>query len=179
MKLPVVAVSALILLLTGCASHKSYNQTTTGIVVLRGGRYQKDTWEQSLVFKRMSWYHGMTLYYDALLYKADANSPFAKWFSPTEKEFFSKCESVVVTATYSADPTKISHVSFREQMKLNGYDDIVLNNFTSYIKSHPSAVDWRIANYKLLGYCKRSPTRQGTPRLVINFPSFRHLEVEL
>jgi hypothetical protein len=167
------------ILLSGCASHKSYNQTTSGKVLLRGGRYKQDSWDESLTFRRMSWYHGMTLYYDALLYKADPNSQFAKWFSPTEREFFSKCESVVVTATYSADPTKISHVNFREQMKLNGYDDIVLNNFTSYIKSHPSAVDWRIANYKFLGYCKRSPTRQGTPKLAINFPSFKHLEVDL
>ena len=109
-----------LILVGACASYKSYNQTTTGRVILRGGIYQKDTWDDSLEFKRMSWYHGMTLYFDALLYKADPNSHFTKWFSPTEKEFFAKCESLVVTVAYSADPAKISHVNFREQMKLNG-----------------------------------------------------------
>lgn len=172
-------IAFLLLGLVGCASYKSYNQTTTGKVVLRGGIFQKESWEDSLIFKRMSWYHGMTLYFDALFYRADENSPFAKWFSPTEKEFFTKCEKLLVTVAYSADPTKISHVNFREQMKLNGYDDVVLNNFSAYLKSHPSATDWRVLNYKVMGYCKRSPSRLGTNSLAINFPSFQHLEVKL
>jgi hypothetical protein len=167
------------LVLVGCASYKSYNQTTKGQVVLRGGIYQNESWNKTLKFQRMSWYHGMTLYFDALLWKADLDSPFSKWFSPSEKEFFTKCESLLVSANYSADPSKISHVNFREQMKLNGYDDVVLNNFASSLKSHPSANDWRLQNYKIMGYCKRSPTRLGTQNLVINFPSFQQLEVDL
>ncbi len=169
----------LLLILAGCAGYKSYNQTTTGKVILRGGIYQKESWEDSLIFKRMSWYHGMTLYFDALFYRADPSSPFAKWFSGSEKEFFTKCEKLLVTVAYSADPTKISHVNFREQMKLNGYDDVVLNNFSSYLKSHPSASDWRMQGYKVMGFCKRSPSRLETTSLAINFPSFHHLEVKL
>lgn len=167
------------LVLVGCASYKTYNQTTKGKVVLRGGIFQEKSWSDALTFKRMSWYHGMTLYFDALLWKADLDSPFSQWFSASEKEFFTKCESLLVSANYSADPSKISHVNFREQMKLNGYDDVVLNNFASSLKSHPSANDWRLQNYKIMGYCKRSPTRLGTQNLVINFPSFQQLEVEL
>jgi hypothetical protein len=122
----------------------------------------------------------MTLYFDALLWKVDVDSPFTKWFSSSEKEFFTKCESLLVTAGYSADPLKISHVSFREQMKLNGYDDVVINNFASYLKTHPSAQDWRLANYKIMGYCKRSPSHVGKGnKLAINFPSFQQLEVGL
>lgn len=169
----------LIIISSGCAAYKSYNQTTLGKVVLRGGVYEKEIWSEALTFKRMSWYHGMTLYFDALLWKADVDSPFAKWFSSQEKEFFTKCETLLVTAGYSADPSKISHVSFREQMKLNGYDDVVLNSFASAIKSHPSAHDWRLQNYKILGYCKRSPSRLGTSKLAINFPSFKQLEIGL
>lgn len=163
----------------GCAVYKTYNQTTTGQVVLRGGVYQNESWTKPLKFKRMSWYHGVTLYYDALLWKADINSPFSKWFSPTEKEYFTKCETFLVTAGYSADPAKISHVNFREQMKLNGYDDVVINTFASSLKSHPSANDWRLQNYKIMGYCKRSPSRIKNGKFAINFPSFEQLEVEL
>jgi len=127
----------------------------------------------------MSWYHGMTLYYDALIYEAKIDSPFVKWFSDQEKEYFTKCERFLVTATYSADPSKISHVNFREQMKLNGYDDVVINNFSAYLKNHPEAMDWRMNNYRVLGFCKRSPTRLKTSKLSINFPAFRDLEVRL
>lgn len=161
-----------------CATYKTYNQTTKGRVTLRGGTFKKESWDNPLIFKRMSWYHGMTLYFDALFWDADLSSPFSQWFSASEKEFFTKCESLLVTAAYSADPSKISHVSLREQMKLNGYDDVVLNNFSSYLRSHPSANDWRLQNYKIMGYCKRAPTRLGTTNLVINFPSFKQLEIE-
>lgn len=172
-------LAVLLLGLVGCASYKSYNQTTTGKVVLRGGIYQKETWDDSLTFKRMSWYHGMTLYFDAMIYRADPDSPFSKWFSSSEKEFFTKCEKLLVTVAYSADPSKISHVNFREQMKLNGYDDVVINTFSSFLKSHPSSTEWRMLNYKVMGYCKRAPSRLGTNSLAINFPSFKHLELKL
>ena len=102
------------------------------------------------------------------------NTDFTDLAEPNEDMF----ENLLVTAAYSADPTKISHVSFREQMKLNGYDDVVLNNFASSLKSHPQAPDWRLQNYKIMGYCKRSPTRLSTSKLAINFPSFKQLEVE-
>lgn len=171
-----------LLFLASCAGYqgyKTFNQTTSGEVVIRGGIYQKESWNDEIIFQRMSWYHGMTLYYDTLLYKADINSPFTKWFSPSEKEYFAKCESLIVSVNYSADPSKISHVNFREQMKLNGYDDVVLTNFSSYLKTHPAAQDWRFFNYRILGYCKRSPSRLGTGNLAINFPSFKHIEVNL
>lgn len=173
------AIPFLLLFLAGCASYKSYNQTTTGKVVLRGGIYQKESWKDPLIFKRMSWYYGMTLYFDALIYRADSGSPFSKWFSESEKEFFTKCENLLVTVAYSSDATKISHVNFREQMKLNGYDDVVLNNFASYLKTHPSSQEWRTMTYKVMGYCKRSPSHLGTENIGINFPSFSYLEVKL
>jgi hypothetical protein len=172
-------VALILMALVGCAAYKSYNKNTTGKVILRGGIYHDESWTDQLVFKRMSWYHGMTLYFDALVWKADPYSKFSKWFSPSEKEFFTKCESLLVTVAYSADPTKISHVNFREQMKLNGYDDVVLNQFSAFLRSHPSTTDWRLQNYKVVGFCKRTPSRMETPNLAINFPSFSHLEVSL
>lgn len=169
----------LALTLVNCASNKSYNQTTLGLVNINGGVYVNDSWDETLQFKRMSWYHGMTLYYDTLIWKADPSSPFTKWFSASEKEYFTRCETFLVTAGYSADPSRISHVNFREQMKLNGYDDVVINNFATYLRSHPMAPEWRLNNYKVLGYCKRSPSRLKTPNLAINFPSFEQLELSL
>ena len=169
----------LLLFLASCTSYKTHNQTATGKVVMTGGIHGKETWGDKLVFKRMSWYYGMILYYDVLIYKADPASPFAKWFSESEKEYFNKCEKLLVTVAYSSDPSKISHVNFREQMKLNGYDDVVINTFASSLKSHPSSQEWRTANYKVLGYCKRSPSRLNSNSLGITFPSFRYLEKKI
>jgi len=173
------ALPLLLLLITGCATYKTHNQTTTGKVVMRGGIHGKESWDDKLVFKRMSWYYGMTLFFDVLIYKADPASPFSKWFSKTEKEYFNKCENLLVTVAYSADTSKISHVSFREQMKFNGYDDVVINTFASSLKTHPSSQEWRTLNYKVLGYCKRAPTRLNSNSQGISFPSFKFLEIDL
>ncbi|MFP5385399.1 MAG: hypothetical protein ACLGHN_04930 [Bacteriovoracia bacterium] len=172
-------VILLLLAVSSCAVYKSYNKTTKGTVNFTGGAYKDQTWDQNLKMKRLSWYHGMSLYYDMLLWKADIDSPFAQWFSPSEKEFFVKCENFLVSVSYSADPQKISHILAREQMKLNGYDDVVVNTFANYLKSHPSAVEWKLENYKVIGYCKRAPSRLGTSDLLINFPGFTELEVDL
>lgn len=169
----------LALLIAGCATYKTYNQTSTGKVKIRGGVYKEQVWDDSLFMKRMSWYHGMTLYFDTLIYHADPTSPFSAWFSPTEKEYFTKCEKLVVTVSYAADPTKISHVEFREQMKLNGYDDVVVNEFAAALKNHPDNSNWSLRNYKILGFCKRSPSRLRPGQLVINFPSFSETYINL
>lgn len=173
-------ILVLLTAIAGCSMYqKNYNKNATGLVDFVGGAYKKEYWNDHLFMKRMSWYHGMTLYYDVIIWNADPDSNFAKWFSAAEKEYFGKCENFLVTIGYSADPTKISHVSFREQMKFNGYDDVVINNFAGYVKAHPSAIEWRLQNYKVIGFCKRSPTRMETTNLAINFPGFKQLEVDI
>lgn len=166
------------LLLASCAAYRTFNQTTDGHVRLPGGVYKDESWDDAMVLKRASWYHGMTLYYDALLYRADINSPFSKWFSSSERDYFQRCETLLVTVNYSADASKISHVMFREQMRLNGYDDVVINTFAASVKIHPSFQAWNLQNYKILGYCKRRPAVVGdSDHLMITFPSFSEMKI--
>lgn len=175
-----ITVFLALFVFASCAAYRSFNQTTNGDVRFPGGVHKDETWDDSMNFKRASWYHGMTLYYDALLYTASPNSPFSKWFSSAEKEYFQRCERLLVTVNYSADATKISHVMFREQMRLNGYDDVVVNTFASSVKTHPGFQAWNLQNYKILGYCKRRPAVVGTPtELAITFPSFKELYLKL
>jgi hypothetical protein len=169
----------LVVLVSSCAAYRSFNKTTTGFVRFPGGVKDSETWDDSMVFRRASWYHGMTLYYDALIYLATPDSPFSRWFSQSEKQYFQKCERVLVTVNYSADATKISHVMFREQMRANGYDDIVVNSFAQSVKTHPTFQDWNLQNYKILGYCKRQLGKVGTNKhLSVSFPSFMELKVK-
>lgn len=164
---------------SSCAAYRTFNQTTDGKVRFPGGVKGEEVWDDSMVFRRASWYHGMTLYYDALIYKADPTSPFSRWFSDSEKEYFQRCESLLVTVNYSADATKISHVMFREQMRANGYDDVVVNNFAASVKTHPTFQAWNLQNYKIIGYCKRQLARVGNGKdLSVSFPSFSELKIK-
>ena len=170
----------ILILVSACAVYKTHNQTTTGLVSFPGGVYREEVWDDKMVFNRLSWYHGLTLYYDSLLYYPQIDSKFSKWFSESEKEYFQKCEKLLVTVNYSADPNKVSHVMFREQMRMNGYDDVVINNFASYVKTHPTYQAWNLQNYKILGFCKRQPTRIGDgKRIYLNFPNFKEMHLSL
>jgi hypothetical protein len=170
----------ILLFLVSCANYKTFNQVSSGEVTLVGGVNKNKSWPDKLTFKRMSWYHGMTLYFDTLVYKAEKTSPFSSWFSDSDMEYFKKCEKLLVTIDYSSDPSKISHVMFREQMKLNGYDDVVINSFSSSVRNHPTYQSWNLQNYKIIGYCKRAPSKFGADadELVINFPSFKQIELD-
>ena len=169
-----------LLIAVSCASYRTFNQTTRGEVRLPGGVHKDESWDDPMVLKRASWYHGMTLYYDALFYVADAESPFSKWFSTSERDYFQRCENLLVTVNYSADASKISHVMFREQMRLNGYDDVVINTFAASVKIHPSFQAWNLQNYKILGYCKRRPAVVGDKEhLMVTFPSFREFRIKI
>ncbi|MBY0516846.1 MAG: hypothetical protein K2P81_08065 [Bacteriovoracaceae bacterium] len=169
-----------LIFISSCAAYRTFNQTTTGKVRFPGGVQGKEVWDDAMYFRRASWYHGMTLYYDALIYTADEKSPFTRWFSPAEREYFQKCEKLLVTVNYAADATKISHVMFREQMRQNGFDDVVVNSFASYIRTHPTFQAWNLQNYKILGYCKRQTGKVGDiNNLLVNFPSFTELKIKI
>lgn len=168
----------MLVLVSSCAAYRTFNKTAQGNVRFPGGVHRDESWDDVMIFKRASWYHGMTLYYDALLYVADPESPFSKWFSTSERDYFQRCENLLVTVNYSADASKISHVMFREQMRLNGYDDVVVNTFAASIKTHPGFQAWNLQNYKILGYCKRRPAVVGDrENLLVTFPSFKELRI--
>lgn len=166
-------------LMTGCAAYKSYNQTTLGSVVFRGGVSKEKTWDDALTFKRMSWYHGMTLYFDFMVWKVNVRSPFMSWFSVSERELVSRCHPLIVTVSYSADPDKISQTDLKKQLEKNGFKSVVVSHFHSALKTHPSAQDWRLKSYKFSGFCKSTPSQLKRDKLAINFPSFSQLELNL
>ena len=172
----------IISLLVSCAAYQTYNQTTKGKIFITGGVYQDHSWDDSMVLRRASWYHGMTLHFDALFYPADENSPFAMWFSIDEKDYFKKCDPLLVSVTYSSDPRKIPFSLFKEQMMKNGFDDIVLNHFGSYLENHATYKDWNLGNYRIAGFCKRHPTtfgKENEDKILVNFPSFSQLVIHL
>lgn len=169
-----------LLLVTACAVNQTFNQMTKGNIRFPGGVYKDEKWDDPLYFKRASWYHGVTLYYDALLWQADRKSHFSKWFSEDDKTFLDKCSPLIIAINYSADSRKISHIMFREEMRLNGYDEVVIDSFGSYIRNHPTYKAWNLQTYQILSYCRRHPAITGSKNKVyINFPSFNELRLKI
>ncbi len=57
-----VLLLAFVLLTSSCAVYRSFNKTAQGCVRFPGGVHKDESWDDVMIFKRASWYHGMTLY---------------------------------------------------------------------------------------------------------------------
>ena len=138
----------------------SKNMIKQGKTEMRGGTKGSQTWNSDLVFSRYSWYQELTMVFDLLLARVDNTSPFYAWFSQSEKETFSKCADAMVSMTYALDQKKVSHQSFMIEMEKNGYNQLLVPGFESFLKLHPDFNKYSFSLYKVHGYCR--PYSKGT-----------------
>lgn len=157
------------ILLWGCSSNLSNNKVSLGTVDFPGGRNGQISWEDILRFKRFSWYRGVTLGYDALIYRVDKTSKFVNWFSKAERDLLNRCKDLIVTVNYSAFHSLVKHSDFKEVMLVGGYNEVVLRRFANSLKAHPAFEAWNLQQYKVRGFCH--PTEKPV-QLIMNFPSF-------
>lgn len=160
---------AILLALVSCSSNLSNNKVSQGIVDFPGGRNGIVSWEDTLTFKRFSWYRGVTLSYDLLAYKVLPTSKFVNWFSKDEKNLLKTCKDLVITINYSARHALIKHSDFNILMKDTGFETVSVRRFAHSIKAHPAFEAWNLQQYKINGFCHKTQT---TSNLVVNFPSF-------
>lgn len=172
-----VLLAFLTIFLFSCSNSKYLeNEVKIGKVRFFGGVFKDKKWPEKLNMRRVSWYYKLTLYYDAILYRANEGSNFYNWFSPEEKKYFSQCEDVIVAVVYAANSKRISHSMFINQMENNGYDFVSVNSFAKNLRIHPSFEDWKLQRYKIFGHCLRKG-KKVPHEITLSFPSFRNARV--
>lgn len=158
-----------LLIFANCSSNLSHNKVAVSYADFPGGRNGSMSWEDNLQFKRFSWYRGVTLSYDALMYRVQPESKFVNWFSKDEKELLKRCKDLIITIKYSARHSNIKHSDFNVHMLEKGFERVSINRFVSSIKAHPAFETWNLQQYKVRGYCNKT---QQLSNFIINFPSF-------
>lgn len=165
-----------ILLISACAN-LSKNQTLTEDFVVRGGKFGNQTWNDSLHFKRTSWYAELTLVYDLLMAQIEEQSPFWQWLSVSEKQTLLACKKHYVVVAYAQDSQKISHSQFKAYAAEAGYSSVALPQFANYMRLHPDFNQNSFHLYTVFGLCldNSSPKREN---ISLQFPNFTEVLIK-
>ncbi len=159
-------------------SNLSHNQVRIDMIRFTGGIYRNQVWNNKLNFRRVSWYHGITMYFDMLYYSVDLDSPFYQWFGPVGAELAQNCSPLLVAVQYSSDSEKIAISDLKAQMEKNGLESVVLRDFGKALKSHPEYQRWNLRSYEVTGYCRRKSS-ENTEDIILNFPGFREVSLPI
>ncbi len=145
---------------------------------IKGGVYKNQKWNDSLTFKRVSWFHEFSMFFDVNVVRFNNKGPFANWLSPDEVAEISGCRDFLISLTYSLDEDKISQRMFLDEMVRNGYDKIMLPNFEIHLKLHPDFDRSSLSLYKLYGHCKRTDS-EIVQSISVGFPGFSESIIKL
>ena len=148
-------VSILILVtLFSCASNESRRPILESELNFRSGRYQNESWGDSLSFQRSSWFKDATLTQEIIITELKTQSAFAKWMGK-DKLLLQECNHFFVTLLYSDINASQGIGYLREEFVKNGLKEYSLLEFTNQIMAHQQAIDWNLQKHKVIGWCSR------------------------
>lgn len=137
-----------------CSVRDTRKNFTHGDVSFVGGSYQEINWEESMNFKRYSWFSEASLRYDILLHRIDPSSKFVQWLE-RDKSLLENCNHLYIALFYSARNTDFKPTYFASQFEKVGYESLKLMDFDGFLKAHPAYQDWRLFAHKSYGFCKK------------------------
>lgn len=159
---------ALIFILSSCTTLNK-NMIKEGTYDIKGGVYKNMRWDDSLTFRRVSWFKELTLTFDTFSAPVSRDSPFYAWFSDDEKKLVEGCLESRVILTYAYDPMQISREGFFEQAEGLGYERLAIPHFHSNVKMHPNFARINVYLYKTHLLCRK---KLGNESLAVTFPGF-------
>lgn len=164
-------------ILTSCGS-LSKNMVKTGEASFVGGVYKETAWDDSLHFKRYSWYQELSLLFDFLVAEVPEKSPFRNWFSASEQTVINGCDDFKVVMTYYLDSSRISETMLWTQAAEAGYERVSLTHFGPYLKLHPQFNKQSFHLYHVEGLCLKSGKNASNAEILVSFPNYREVIIK-
>lgn len=140
---------------------------------LAGGSIGSVSWDDELELKRFSWYQEMTMVFDVLIGEITPDSKFYNWFSTSEKVSLKRCSKSYLALYYSSASEVISKKSFLKQVKEQGLDQFILNDFTSALKLHPQYISNSFQLYDVAVLCSKDNLAST---FSFEFPNFKSVK---
>lgn len=154
--------------LLSCSVNKTRRNFITGEVIIDGGSYQNLTWKEQLKFKRYTWFNEASMKYDILLTQVTNSSKFATWMGRDRSKLLN-CRKLMIGLIYTDHNSAFSKPHIVSQFEKTGYSDLILVDFNTHLKSHHSYRDWKLSEYKVVGFCKKD---ENTNVVKIDIPGF-------
>ena len=157
-----------IILLSSCSLKVARQSFSTSELSVKGGIFERDQWEDTMMFRRFSWFQEANLSYDVLLHKFDKQSPFKKWFTLDKIERFN-CKDVFVALIYTSREAQLNQAYVVNKFEKKGFKQIGIANFRNNITAHYAIGDSRLTLHKVYGFCQQTDL---TPTIKLSFPGF-------
>lgn len=175
----IIILITFLLSMSGCSYYKGYkghNRADKMNVRIKGGVYKKSQWDDTLEFKRTSFYEGAKLTHDVIITRLDKTSPFYKWMGK-DKNMLTDCTEVFVALFYkdmnAFRAVPISYI--RNQVVEIGFQELVIQNFAYYLRQHYAFEQWVFNDHKIYGYCNRSGIK--TKKIHLVMPGFKQVNL--
>ena len=170
----------LLVFLVGCGSPPvNQNYVKRSVAEFSGGVFEKQSWKESFVFNRISWYRELSMIYDFFLTELKPENPFYKWLSPGEQDLAKKCQRFFIGMSYSRsrfNRSLISHRQLKNEMARSGFVDYPLIVFARHMRNHADFLRWTAGYYRINAFCLTDSSRKT---IDISFPGFNTQTVSL
>lgn len=172
----IITLILTLLTLCACSSYRGHNRTDKMLVRLKGGIYEDQKWDDTLIFKRTSFYEGAKLNHDMIITKLDKTSPFYQWMGD-QKSILDNCTEVFVALFYKdMNAIRAVPISYmRDQIIKTGLQEITIQNFAYYLRQHYAFDEWILTDHKVYGYCNRSGVK--TRKIHMTMPGYRRVNI--
>lgn len=165
----IITILLTIFVLVACANNRARKNIAYGEVIINGGVYNNKEWKDKLIFKRTSWYIEASMEYDIMIHRLHDQSQFANWMGD-DRKFLKECYRFLVALIY-ADFNAVNSASYLvNQIEDAGLREVSIPDFKANLKSHDNFRDWRLSQYKVVGFCQEDPNDKD---LVISIPGFK------
>lgn len=143
-------------ILGACSSAHLDNQIHYGNAHYGGGYGPNGSWNDKLIFQRVTWFSGLNALYEVFATELSEKSPFFAWITPEKQvEVKNKCDSFVLTILHTDTASLLlSHGQFIEEMRGNGYREVLTPLLARSVKSHPDFEELHIPEARILGFCR-------------------------
>lgn len=164
------------ILLYGCSS-LSVSTIKEGELTIKEGRFNDLSWDEDLNFKRISWYHELTLLYDFLISEVPVHSNYRRWFASSESISANSCGKFYVAGVYSNRDGRVDQNDIWKKFDTNKIKFINVNGFYQNLSFTEYFISNSFRLYKFWGICVKNQGDIVTVKL--SFPGYVSKQISL
>jgi hypothetical protein len=154
---------------------KDLNQVRESELVFKGSNYGQQGWDESLIYKRYSWYNGVTLDYEVLISPLNKDSKFYSWLNSGEKKLANRCEKFYTALLLGRFNAGVNKAYIINEFEKNGLKYVSLAGFGSQVKSYYIYNQLNLINHKVMGFCSNKELKS----IKISLPGYRTQVIDL